>query len=541
MVAAFLYTVLFCLQQDEPCLFPVELIPYASNDAPAAASDRRVDENGNGDQGSGAGADLDGVRTKAAAGTPCGARRGSLLSEEREQEREQGCVDNDGTDYDTASEGSVGDDDYGLSHLVIRGSFDIGRDLSGKPLAAEERGASPSSASCVVADGDDADECGGGGNAGRSVPWGAAGAAAHPVPDDAAAGHWSNAADVRDWLKVRGGHYLSDKKKVTAAPPVMECVKVDLFSFQDKPHFNVAHVRPESWLNAQRRAASATAAAAAAAVRGGTRPESGESARARGEGRFNGRGIDGAGAGAGGGESTGRLSSSEGGGGFSGVDGGDDGDGRDSRRGDDGGARGTTASSSGTAKAGAGDGGSGEQQPWTFVFQFMNPGPPYVSITLYFRPTGSRLGMTLPQLLAAEAGTPFGRTLGRFLAADKAERDGKLKAIVALINAPWALRQVLPRRPVILGRKVNLTYHQSADYFEVDLELASSPFCERIYRSMKWCSKHSVEDIVLMIESQEEDEMPEMALGAARLMGVDEDACTPLPPLPTTGEARRGF
>ena len=146
-------------------------------------------------------------------------------------------------------------------------------------------------------------------------------------------------------------------------------------------------------------------------------------------------------------------------------------------------------------------------------------------------PAGTRLGMTLPQLLAAEAGTPFGRTLERFLAADKAGRDGKFKVIVALLNAPWALRQVIPRRPVILGKKVNLEYHQGADYFEIDLDLASSRFCDRIYRSMKWCSKHSVEDIVFMIESQREDELPEIALGAANLMNVDEDACTPLPPL----------
>lgn len=34
-----------------------------------------------------------------------------------------------------------------------------------------------------------------------------------------------------------------------------------------------------------------------------------------------------------------------------------------------------------------------------------------------------------------------------------------------------------------------------------------------------------------MIESQKEDELPEMVLGASRLMNVDEDACTPLPPL----------
>ena len=63
------------------------------------------------------------------------------------------------------------------------------------------------------------------------------------------------------------------------------------------------------------------------------------------------------------------------------------------------------------------------------MFQFMNPGPPFVSIALYFRPTGERLGFTLPQLQAHEEGTPFGRTLARFLADDKAGRDSKFKFI----------------------------------------------------------------------------------------------------------------
>jgi len=174
----------------------------------------------------------------------------------------------------------------------------------------------------------------------------------------------------------------------------------------------------------------------------------------------------------------------------------------------------------------------GSPEPWTFVFQFMNPGPPYVSIAMYFRPTGTRLGMTLPQLLASETDTPFGRTLERFLAADQVGRDGKFKAIVALRNAPWALRQVIPRRPVILGKKVSLTYHQSADHFEVDLEVSSSPLCDTIYRSLKWCAAHSTEEITLMIESQGEDELPEAVLGSGMIMNVDESACLPLPPLP---------
>ena len=106
--------------------------------------------------------------------------------------------------------------------------------------------------------------------------------------------------------------------------------------------------------------------------------------------------------------------------------------------------------------------------------------------------------------------------------------------VIALMEAPWALRQTVPRRPVILGKKFALSYHEGADYFAIDLDLSSSKFADRVYRSLKWCSKHSVEEIVLMIEPHADDELPEAVLGAARLSKVGDETPRRLPPLPTT-------
>lgn len=258
-------------------------------------------------------------------------------------------------------------------------------------------------------------------------------------PPDAASKHWSAECEVQDWLKVRGPNYLRDRRKQAPAPAVMECVKVDVFSFDDGPCANVANARPESWLNRQRAARTDASA-------------------------------------------------------------------------------------------------SGRDEPWTFVFQFMNPGPPYVSIAAYFRPTGARSGMSLSRLLEHEKGTPFGNALARFVDADTPERDRKFKMVCALMSAPWALRSVVPRRPVILGKKTELRYHRSEDHMEIDFELAASPFADRIYRALKWASRHSVEEFVFMIEGQREDELPEAILGAVRFDRVDERAVTPLPPL----ESRAG-
>ena len=263
----------------------------------------------------------------------------------------------------------------------------------------------------------------------------------HPVmnadPPDAASKHWSAECEVQDWLKVRGPNYLRDRRKQAPAPAVMECVKVDVFSFDDGPCANVANARPESWLNRQRAARTDASA-------------------------------------------------------------------------------------------------SGRDEPWTFVFQFMNPGPPHVSIALYFRPTGRHAGRSLRELLDAEEESPFGRALARFVRGDRNERDARFKMVIALMEAPWALRQTVPRRPVILGKKFALSYHEGDDYFAIDLDLSSSKFAERVYRSLKWCSKHSVEEIVLMIEPHADDELPEAVLGAARLSKVGDETPRRLPPLTMT-------
>ena len=238
--------------------------------------------------------------------------------------------------------------------------------------------------------------------------------------------------------------------KVASAPPAMECVGVDLFSFDDAPHAHVAERRPESWLR-RRRAERAN---------------------------------------------------------------------RTSRANE-------------------------KPPPWTFVFQFMNPGPPYVSIACYFRPTGERAGMSLDALLAHDRDTPFGRTLRRFLDASDRERDAKFKMVAALTKAPWALRSAVPRRPVILGKKLasGLRYFRGEDHFEVDFELARNAFMDRAYRSLKWASERSEEEIVFLLEGQAEDELPERVLGAVALARVGEAALTKLPPLRAAeegGGVRRG-
>ena len=103
------------------------------------------------------------------------------------------------------------------------------------------------------------------------------------------------------------------------------------------------------------------------------------------------------------------------------------------------------------------------------------------------------------------------------------------------MDAPWALRAAVPRRPVILGKKLGkengLKYFQSSNHLEVDFELGLSKFMERVYRALKWASALSSEEIVFSIEGQAEDELPEAVLGAVSLKKIGERAFMKLNPI----------
>eukprot|EP00992_Anisonema_acinus_P000826 TRINITY_DN10297_c0_g1_i1.p1 TRINITY_DN10297_c0_g1~~TRINITY_DN10297_c0_g1_i1.p1 ORF type:complete len:276 (-),score=60.76 TRINITY_DN10297_c0_g1_i1:430-1206(-) len=164
---------------------------------------------------------------------------------------------------------------------------------------------------------------------------------------------------------------------------------------------------------------------------------------------------------------------------------------------------------------------AGISAPFTVVFQFQNPGPPHKAIVMYARPSGPLAGATLTELLQAEAATPFGRTLRRFIEAPQSERLLRLKCIPKLVNAPWAVKSVIPQRPVILGTRCRMPVTVRDNYLEIDYEVGSHRLADKIYRGIERQSKHVVVDLAFILEGQTEDELPERPLFVIRLSHLE--------------------
>mmetsp|Transcript_24985 Transcript_24985/g.60358 ORF Transcript_24985/g.60358 Transcript_24985/m.60358 type:complete len:326 (-) Transcript_24985:333-1310(-) len=119
--------------------------------------------------------------------------------------------------------------------------------------------------------------------------------------------------------------------------------------------------------------------------------------------------------------------------------------------------------------------------------------------------------------------------LDRFLSADDAFRNQRFKVFTKLAKGPLPARLTTPQRPALSGRSVPHHYHVAPGYVEVDMDVSRDPTAARALKILKPVSKILVVDVGFILEGREDDELPEMVFGAARLLHLNiSDAKVPL-------------
>ena len=87
-------------------------------------------------------------------------------------------------------------------------------------------------------------------------------------------------------------------------------------------------------------------------------------------------------------------------------------------------------------------------------------------------------------------------------------------------------------KPVLLGKRIEVSYHPSASSFEVVINVCSNSTADMITRLVRDSMASSVAlDLALTIEGRAADELPERIVCAVRFDHLDFDCATPLPPL----------
>lgn len=139
----------------------------------------------------------------------------------------------------------------------------------------------------------------------------------------------------------------------------------------------------------------------------------------------------------------------------------------------------------------------------------------------------------VPKLRDAEADAArdpahnFHRLLWAFCNAEDDDfRTRRFKLIPDFENAPWVFQQLVPSRPAITGTKLTQHYFRRDNYFELDLDVASSTIASSIGSlCCSWATYLDVR-VFITIQGEAEDELPERVIGGVSFKYLDLSAAT---------------
>merc|ERR1712216_1120655 len=107
------------------------------------------------------------------------------------------------------------------------------------------------------------------------------------------------------------------------------------------------------------------------------------------------------------------------------------------------------------------------------------------------------------------------------------ERDGayknkRIKLLTAVIDANWMVKKAVGNPvPALIGNKLACYYRQTEDMCECTCDVNSSMAAAAIVGVVKGACKNIICDLFLMIEGQQDDELPERIFGGCRYIKND--------------------
>lgn len=155
---------------------------------------------------------------------------------------------------------------------------------------------------------------------------------------------------------------------------------------------------------------------------------------------------------------------------------------------------------------------AGTEMPFTFVVNFVVPGHPRINVVLYYQ---------APNPTVLTDGSPFADLMTEFLDGSDDFRDERFKLIPCIVEGSFIVRQAVGSTPAIVGKKLRQPYFHGKQYFELDIDIASSAVANRVVGLVSGYTKKLVIDMGFVVEGQRSDELPERLFGTVRLVYID--------------------
>ena len=159
---------------------------------------------------------------------------------------------------------------------------------------------------------------------------------------------------------------------------------------------------------------------------------------------------------------------------------------------------------------------AGDTESFFLVCNIITPNPPYTALVVYIRVS--------EEDLRARASPAFRSLWSLFVSGTDAFRASRFKIIPRILDGPWYIRQAVPDKPALLGKKLDLQFFSSpADkhgYLEIDVDISTSVLARYIVALVQDYAEGLVIDMAFTVEGQEEAHLPEQVFGAVRVCRI---------------------
>ncbi|XAR52363.1 hypothetical protein NMG60_11020394 [Bertholletia excelsa] len=141
-----------------------------------------------------------------------------------------------------------------------------------------------------------------------------------------------------------------------------------------------------------------------------------------------------------------------------------------------------------------------------FIVNLQIPGSSMLSLAFYF--------MTK---------TPLEKIplLERFVHGDDSYRNSRFKLIPYISKGSWIVKQSVGKKACLLGRAIEINYHQGSNYLELGVDVGSSTVARGVSNLVQGYFNNLVAELAFLIQANTQDELPETLLGTCRVNQLD--------------------
>jgi hypothetical protein len=157
--------------------------------------------------------------------------------------------------------------------------------------------------------------------------------------------------------------------------------------------------------------------------------------------------------------------------------------------------------------------------------------PPFVFLVNFLLPWGAFVCYWSPGKSTATIGNKsFDKLITDFINGTDEYRNQRWKFIPRMIEGNWGIKKTIGENtPVIISKRITHKYFKGEGYFEIDCDITSSKVARGILGMVQAYVNRVVLDMVVLIEGQAEDELPEKILGGVRFVKLDPESAPKLP------------